>query len=211
MSDICERLHRGAGKLPRLRAGSGMTEMPSNGVYFLFEKGEHAHGGERVVRIGTHTGDNNLRKRLEEHFHTRNKDRSIFRKHIGRCLLRRDKHPYVDLWEYDLTRRADRASYEHLIDHGVQKAIEDEVTCYMTENFSFSVIELNQKADRLCFEKKLISTLSSCSDCVSSPGWLGRCHPKTVISSKGLWNVQGHGGKTGKTLSGEDIQNLFGT
>lgn len=122
--------------------------------------------------------------------------------------MRRDNHPYVDRWEYDLTKKADRAKYEPLIERDVQDAIENEVTRYMTENFSFSVVGIDLKADRMRFEKKLIGTLSKCRECAASSGWLGKWHPNTVLASKGLWNVQGH---NGEVLSGEDIQNLFGT
>ena len=208
MSNVCECLHHAVRKLPRLKTGFGVTEVPSNGIYFLFEKGELAHGGERIVRIGTHTGDKNLPKRLAEHFYAKNKDRSIFRKHIGRCLLRRDNHSYVDRWEYDLTKKADRAKYEALIERDVQDAIENEVTRYMTENFSFSVVGIDLKADRIRYEKKIIGTLSKCKDCAASSGWLGKWHPNSVLALKGLWNVQGH---DGEVLSGEEIKNLFET
>ncbi|GAG98657.1 unnamed protein product, partial [marine sediment metagenome] len=57
-------------------------EIPKNGIYILFEKGECAHSTDRIVRIGTHTGKNKLRSRLKEHLNE-NKDRSIFRKNIG--------------------------------------------------------------------------------------------------------------------------------
>ena len=43
-------------------------EIPENGIYILFEKGEFAHSTNRIVRIGTHTGDNQLRSRLFQHF-----------------------------------------------------------------------------------------------------------------------------------------------
>jgi len=42
-------------------------EIPKNGIYILFEKGECAHFTDRIVRIGTHTGKNKLRSRLKEH------------------------------------------------------------------------------------------------------------------------------------------------
>ena len=207
MSDVCDRLHRAVRKLPRLKTGFGVAEVPENGIYFLFENGEAAHGGDRIVRVGTHTGDKNLPKRLAEHLYAKNKDRSIFRKHIGRCLLRRDNHAYVDRWEHDLTKKADRARYEALIDREVQDAIEDEVTRYMTENFSFSVIKIDLKSDRIRFEEKLIGTLSKCEECAASPGWLGKWHPNALLASSGIWNVQG---RDGEVLSGSDAEILFG-
>ena len=44
-----------------------LAKVPPNGVYVLFEMGEEGHGGERIVRIGTHTGQNNLAPRIREH------------------------------------------------------------------------------------------------------------------------------------------------
>ena len=42
-----------------------LDELPKNGVYTLFEQGEMAHGGDRVVRVGTHAGANHLPSRLQ--------------------------------------------------------------------------------------------------------------------------------------------------
>ena len=42
------------------------SKLPKNGIYVLFEKGEHGHGTDRVVRIGTHTGKDQLRSRLNQ-------------------------------------------------------------------------------------------------------------------------------------------------
>ena len=67
------------------------------GALVLFEKSEKAHDVDRIVRIGTHTGQDNLKSRLKEHFINEVKDRSIFRKNIGRCLLRND--PFLQDWE----------------------------------------------------------------------------------------------------------------
>ena len=53
---------------------------------------------DRIVRIGTHRGDNNLYNRLKEHFINENKDRSIFRKNIGRALLNKNQDSYLEIW-----------------------------------------------------------------------------------------------------------------
>lgn len=79
--------------------------MYKNGVYILFEKNEFGHNGDRIVRIGSHTGNDNLVKRLEEHFLKENKDRSIFRKNIGRALLNKNSDSYLDIWDIDLTSK----------------------------------------------------------------------------------------------------------
>lgn len=53
-------------------------EIPNNGIYILFEKGETGHLTNRIVKIGSHTGVNQLPARLNQHFIKENKDRSIF-------------------------------------------------------------------------------------------------------------------------------------
>lgn len=55
MSGVCGKLHEILWEGRRYRFGDGFSYMPKNGVYVLFEKGESGHGGDRIVRIGTHT------------------------------------------------------------------------------------------------------------------------------------------------------------
>ncbi len=66
------------------------NNIPENGIYILYEKINNKY---EIVRIGSHTGENNFKKRLKEHFETENKDRSIFRKNIGRA--------YLNIWNKD--------------------------------------------------------------------------------------------------------------
>jgi hypothetical protein len=65
-------------------------EIPQNGIYIIFENGEKFGDLDRIVRVGTHTGDGQLRSRLNQHFVKENKNRSIFRKNIGRCMLNKE-------------------------------------------------------------------------------------------------------------------------
>ena len=62
-------------------------EILQNGIYIIFERGEHFMNFDRIVRVGTHNGDNQLRSRLNQHFVKENKNRSIFRKNIGRMEM----------------------------------------------------------------------------------------------------------------------------
>lgn len=95
MSAVCRRVHEVIWKLPRHRFPFDDQDIPANGIYVLFEEGESGHGGDRIVRVGTHTGDNQLRSRLKQHFINENKDRSIFRKNIGRAILSKDSDPFL--------------------------------------------------------------------------------------------------------------------
>ncbi|WP_448384714.1 hypothetical protein [Desulfosoma sp.] len=53
-------------------------QIPENSIHSLFEDGESAHGVERIVRVGAHTGANQWPSRLKQHFVQENKDRSIY-------------------------------------------------------------------------------------------------------------------------------------
>ena len=80
MSKNCEKLHKLFCDMDRLKFPFDKNKIPLNGIYVLFQKGEKGHGADRIVRIGTHTGSNQLVSRLFQHFLNENKDRSIFRK-----------------------------------------------------------------------------------------------------------------------------------
>lgn len=105
MSNGCDKLHKLFNLMERFIFPFDEKKIHSNGIYILFEKGECAHGADRIVRIGTHTGLDQLRSRLKQHFINENKDRSIFRKNIGRAILNKNKDPFLKQWEWDLTTR----------------------------------------------------------------------------------------------------------
>lgn len=189
MDNRCEILHKELRKLPRYSFPFEKKDIPNNGIYVLFQKGETAHGGDRIVRIGTHTGINQLPSRLKQHFVNPNKDRSIFRKNIGRCLLNMRQNPYLDKWELDLTPAENKRKYSHLIDKEYQDIIEDEITKYIQEEFSFAVIPVEAKDQRMLFERRLISQISLCNHCNASSNWLGNYSPKEKIVESGLWQV----------------------
>jgi hypothetical protein len=206
MSDACQYLHDTLSRLPRL-GREDLARVPGNGIYLLFEKGQEGHGVERIVHIGTHTGQNNLARRLREHFHTPSKDRSILRKHVGRCLLAREGDPFLEQWQIDLTTKASRTRHGHKVDKARLEQVENEVTRYMAETFSFSVLRFDRQTDRLQYEVSLLSTIFRCGDCGPSETWLGNFHRSAVIRDCGLWNVQG---LRGPVLSLDEAQRVIG-
>ncbi len=188
---VCAQIHSMASELTRHRFPFNPDALPANGIYLLFEKGESAHDGDRIVRVGSHRGADNLPKRLNEHFLVENKDRSIFRKNVGRALLNRENDPFIEQWEWDLTSRANRERYGPLIDRAKLKAVEGLVTDFITSHCTFVVLPASPDASpRLAREAGLIATIAQCEDCGPSPGWLGRFSPKAVISRTGLWQTQ---------------------
>ncbi len=191
MSDLCEAVHLAVWKLKRYSFPFDESAIPENGIYLLFEKGEFGHDGDRIVRVGTHTGRGKLVSRLREHFVTENKDRSVFRKNIGRALLNIRKDTFLKCWEYDLTTRRARSLYSGMIDFDYQTQIEKEVSEYIQNNFSFAVIEIDDKKDRLDKELAFVSIISSCNQCFASANWLGMFSTKDKIKKSGLWQEQG--------------------
>ena len=189
MSKVCEELHQIANQLPRYYFPLDKEKIFKNGIYILFEKGEKAHNLDRIVRIGTHSGNNNLYNRLKEHFINENKDRSIFRKNIGRAILNKDNDSYLDIWDVDFQERKNKELYQDKLDAIKQKGIEKLVSKYIQENLSFVILEIPDKESRLFYESKLISTVSLCEDCKCSDNWLGKYSPKDKIVQSGLWLV----------------------
>lgn len=189
MSKRCHDLHNLLKNQKKYDFSFDEKDIPQNGIYVLFQKGEIGHDTDRIVRIGTHTGNNQLRSRLKQHFLNENKDRSIFRKNIGRCLLNKKKDKYLDIWELDLTKRVNKDKYISLIDKEYQVKIEKEITKLLQDNFYFIVIKVDDKNLRLMMESKLISTVSKCDECKPSNDWLGLYSPKEKIRESGLWLV----------------------
>ena len=189
MREICASLHSLFNELERFTFPFATERIPCNGIYILFETGEQAHGVDRIVRVGTHTGTDQLRSRLQQHFVKENKDRSIFRKHIGRAILHRAEEPFLEQWNWDLTTRKAKEAYGDLLDRHKQAAVEKQVTAYIQASFSFVVFEVVDKVERLSLEAKIISTISWCDDCRPSNAWLGLHSPEAKIRQSGLWLV----------------------
>lgn len=163
---ICERLHKIFNECERCHFPSDQSSIPKNGIYILFEKGERAHGDhDRIVRIGTHTGESNLPKRLTEHFLHENKDRSIFRKNIGRALLNKQNDSFLEQWELDLTTTAAKLLNFGKIDFKRLSEVEKNVSAFILNTFTFCVFPVDDKQARLTFERRIIATVNQCNTC----------------------------------------------
>lgn len=189
MSKKCNKLHKLFNNMKIYTFPFNEELIPKNGIYILFEKGEKGHNTNRIVRIGTHTGINQLRSRLKQHFLNENKDRSIFRKNIGRALLNKNNDSFLKQWEIDLTTRVAKQKYKDKIDLNKQQQIEKQVSKYIQDNFTFVVFQVKNKEKRLKLESKIISTISLCKECKSSKKWSGNFSPKKKIRESGLWLV----------------------
>lgn len=186
----CNELHEVVQHLRRTSMTERFEGIPTNGIYFLFENNEIGHGGKRITQIGGHTGAGKLAARLAEHIKP-NKDRSILRKNIGRALLNRDQDPFLDLWNLDLTPRAQREKNAHRVSQSKLGEIEDRVSKHIADTFSFAVIECASLKDALRLKKLAIGSVSQCSTCSPSESWLGTFSPKEKIRRSGLWQEIG--------------------
>jgi hypothetical protein len=191
--EACTKLHQVLNSLSRYTFPQLSEELPSDGVSFLFESGQEGHGGERIVYIGSHTGEGKLASRLREHV-SLNKDRSIFRKHLGRAMLQRDGDPYLAIWNLDFTTKKTREDHGHRIESGKQEAIEEAVSKYIETNFTVSVLPRCDSNEARRLKELCVGTVSSCSLCSPSFNWLGK-HADPRIAQSGLWQIQNLYGK----------------
>ncbi len=207
MSEDCAWLHKRLECLPLIEYPFKRGQLPENGIYFFYEKGEiWGHRGikRRIVRIGTHR-DGNFRNRIGEHYllsaakmkfddtKPAPKDRSIFRKNLGRALLRKRGDRYADLWEVDFTTSANRNKYRAQRDIAHEMMIEGKITNILRKRFSFRFVSVPEEVDRLGslgLERALIGTCARCASCKPSSRWLGLYSPKSKIRDRGLWLVQ---------------------
>ena len=206
MTSSCSWLHEQLQQLPLARFPFELQSLPENGIYFFYEHGEQNNhdNTRRVVRVGT-ARQGNFCSRIKEHFllderkmgfnaqQPAPKERSVFRKNIGRALLNRDKDAYLKTWEIDYTTRDNRDRFAKLRDIQKEKTVEREVTRLLRSNFSFRYIVYDDERKRMgadSLEAALIATLAQCNDCVPSKNWLGLHSPKPEIRESGLWLSQ---------------------
>lgn len=172
------------------------SEIAKNGIYIMFEKGEKYFDLDRVVRIGSHTGQSRLFDRIDEHYIGDDHRDSIFRKHLGRCFLTIDKRTdYIKCWDLKIKKREDKVKNFDKINWELETMYENKVTDYIRDNFTFIVIpNLSDEVKRIRLEKGLIATFAQGEEKTISENWLGKFHPNSKISNSGLWNIQGING-----------------
>jgi hypothetical protein len=195
---ILDQLAARLGGPRRLRECTGRSGCPPQGLYFFYEDGEdRAEGSGRVVRVGTHalttTSKATLWGRLRQHRgHLTGSDpgggdhrASVFRRHVGAALIRRDGRP-GDLLDSWLDRR--RPPGERAIQ---ETGIEREVSRHIGA-MPFLWLSVPGRDDRGYLESSSIALLSCLTGGTGEPSasWLGRHAERPEIRASGLWNVQ---------------------
>ena len=144
------------------------------GVYLFFEPGEvRRNGRPRVVRVGKSV---KLQSRLLDQHLNGNHRASIFRRHVGEALIRRDRLSGLETW---LNSAAPSLRTERDFERGV----EDRVTQVLG---AMSVAWITT-SDHEWIEKNLIGLLSL--EDSPSAAWLGSFSQSTAIRLSGLWNI----------------------
>ena len=200
-ASCCLRLHQRLTALPRY-TWKEIDEVPfRNGIYLVFEEGETYRGMPRIVRVGTHTSPDRLRKRLRDHFVRENHNGSIFRKNIGKALLNRDGDPYLAIWSLDTSR----PPYRGMEDLHREREVEQAVSRYLRTHMTFSAFEVETQEQRLRLEEGIIASLHQTEDFQASSSWLGRFSPEKEIRESGMWLKQG---LDGVPLTDEELETL---
>lgn len=179
-------MHKLFNSLERMRFPYDIKKIPTNGIYIMFEIGETSHGVDRIVRVGTHAGENQLLKRIGTHYELGNKDKSRLQKNIGRAILCKRSDSFIGQWNLDLNRIEAK---KYFLDSSVDKLADTEleVVRYIISNISFVVCEVSDRQTRYALESTILSTISLCDECRPSDKWLGLYSPKKNIRDSGLW------------------------
>jgi len=162
-----------------------------NGIYIMFESGEKFYNMDRIVRVGTHKGQERLLKRLKDHFVKEDADGSILRKNIGRAFLNMNSDSYLQSWEIDMHYSENKRKYGHLINKELETELEVKISRYLRDNITFVCFPVEEKDERLRLEEGIIASLSRNPSFGPSSSWLGLNSPIPEIARSGLWNRQG--------------------
>lgn len=86
--------------------------------------------------------------------------------------------------------KADKEKNLKYIDLDFENKIEQRISSYIQNNFSFCVFRVDKKEDRLFWETKIIATIAQ-SGIRPTLNWPGNSSPKSKIKQNGLWQIQG--------------------
>ncbi len=192
---MSSRLHQLFNNMSRYYSDTINSIEFDSGIYIVFEKGENYYDMDRIVRVGTHLSDGRLKDRLKDHFLRENKDGSIFRKNIGRAILNKNNHPYLEYWNMNTSKPAIVEKMGSKYNSTFQKKLEKQISRYVRDNLSFICIPVATKEERLRLEEGIIASLNLASDFVASTEWRGQYSPEEEIRLSGMWLKEGLNGR----------------
>jgi hypothetical protein len=181
-----------------LRESNGANGWPRYGVYFFYEPGEvRTDGSHRVVRVGTHaltaTSQTTLWGRLRQHRGRLagrrpgggNHRASVFRRHVGAALIRREKLSDELLASW-LDRHGPRPGYE------VQEEEMEQEVSHRIGAMPFLWLGVTDRVERGSVERNSIALTSRMAQGLDLPSadWLGQHADSAAIRQSALWNIE---------------------
>ena len=192
----------------------GGTDWPKRGVYFVFEPGErrtHSGEGDRVTRVGTHTGlETSLWNRLSQHCDPVSNGpgghrASVFRGLVGRALARRGDCGLPPTWRWaNNDQRTKKGTIEQVARRfgmTAEQVAESEEDLEWRVNDHIGQMPLlwlrvpdaaeRGSARRRRIERQAIALLSGYALPALDPPsahWLGNRSDREKIRRSGLWN-----------------------
>lgn len=138
--------------------------------------------------MGTHLAHGRLGQRIRQHYGRRHwfggdKNKSVFRRHVGAALMRRDDpfDPRLPGW----LRHNGPSDPE----------VEVRVSDYLARCTTFVCVRVDLKDDRLELEQGLIALFGGSGAAAPSANWLGLHSPYAEVRASGFWNTRGVGGE----------------
>jgi hypothetical protein len=205
--ELLDDLERGIGGKRLLANCEGKMSWPKRGIYFFFEPGELRDTSDRgrVVRVGTHAVSKGSQTTLWDRLRTHrgrlsgshkdggNHRGSIFRRHLGSAILRRDGlQDEYPTWGHNQSAPREIRDKEHPIEQRVSHYIRSMPFLWLgvyDEPSKHSMRKyLEQNAIALLSNFQKLGTMRAID--APSKNWLGfHCsHPK--VRKSGLWNVK---------------------
>ncbi|MEH3140261.1 MAG: hypothetical protein PGN37_08765 [Mycobacterium kyogaense] len=197
LEDFYQQLYRLStelGAVARLPELALRKDLPQRGVYFFMEPGELRMTGQlRVVRVGTHAvsagSKATLRSRLRTHLGTvagsGSHRSSVFRRHVGVAIARRDGAELPVTWGREQTATPSVIDTERWLENSVSSFMASTKVTWLKISD-----ESGPESDRAFIERNAIALLvhgaflnePSCS-------WLGKWSDRPSIVKYGIWNV----------------------
>lgn len=180
---VSASVHQILAALPPQRFPVSRRDVPPDGIYLLYETGETAlvDGEEldRVVGVGTHTGEGRLARRLGIHA-SGDRRGSDLRLYLGSAVLAQQNpaDPRLQTWLNDKRTPMDE--------------IEGAVSEIIRDRFTVRCIPVPDREERQSLEQALLPLLARNSVAPPSEEWLGRHAAHREIRASGMWNPQ-HG------------------
>jgi len=193
---LIKKLDKGLNGGMKLRSADGKSLWPEKGVYFFFEDGEFRKTEpfeQRVVRVGTHAVSEGSKSTLWNRLRTHrggvdfggNHRGSIFRLHVGKSIIAKEKFDYPT-WGVGQNTTREIKDLEMQLELNVSNII---------GNMKILWLDIGDQAgstsDRAFIERNSIALLScfKTKTDTASKNWLGLHNPHRSICESCLWNV----------------------